>query len=62
MLTQWWHLVAFMKAAQLLHRAMRTVKYRRIAMAIKMASKVGTCCIIVVLIIALVAARVIRSE
>ncbi len=51
-----------MKAAHLLHRAMRTVKYRHIAMAIKMASKVGTCCIIVVLIIALVAASVIRSE
>jgi hypothetical protein len=51
-----------MKATNLLHRAMRAVKYRRIVMAIEMASKVGTYCMIVVLIVALAAAGAIRSE
>ncbi len=37
-LAQWRHLVASNKALNLLHRAMCTVTYRRIAMAIKMAS------------------------
>jgi len=61
-LTRWWHLVVFMKATNLLHRAMCVEYYRRIAMAIKTASKVGTFCIIVVLIVALAAAGAIRSE
>jgi hypothetical protein len=58
-LTRWRCLVAFMKATNLLHRAMR---YRRIAIAIEMASNVGTCCIFIVLIVALAAARAIQSE
>ncbi len=61
-LTRWWHLVVFMKATNLLHQAMHTVYYRRIAMTIETASKVGTFCIIVVLFVALVAAGAIRSE
>jgi hypothetical protein len=40
-LAQWWRPVASTKALDLLHQAMRMVWYRRIAMAIKMASKVG---------------------
>jgi hypothetical protein len=40
----------------------RGIVHRCIAMAITMASKVGTCCIIVVLIVALEADRAIRSE
>jgi hypothetical protein len=51
-----------MKATNLLHQAMHTVYYRRIAMTIETASKVGTFCIIVVLFVALVAAGAIRSE
>jgi hypothetical protein len=46
-LTQWWHPVASIEALDLLHRAMHAVSYRRIAMAIKTASKVGVlfdCC------------------
>jgi hypothetical protein len=46
-LAQWLRLVAFMKATNILHRAMRAVKYRRTAMAIKMVSKVDTFCIFV---------------
>ncbi len=38
-LAQWWHLVPFMKATNLLHRAMRAVLYCRITTAIEMASK-----------------------
>ena len=34
-LARWWHLVAFVKALDLLHRAMRSVSYRRIAMVIE---------------------------
>ncbi len=56
------NLVAFMKALDLLHRVMRSVSYRRIAMAIETASKVGIFCIVVLLIVALAAAGVIRSE
>jgi len=42
---------------------MRSVKYRRIAMAIETAIKVGSTCYIVVLFaVALVAAEAIRSE
>ncbi len=40
-LARWWRLVAFMKAVNLLHQAMRAVSYYRIAPAIKMASKGG---------------------
>jgi hypothetical protein len=46
-LAQWWCPVASSKAMDLLHRAMRAVMYRRIAMAIGMASKVDVsfhCC------------------
>ena len=38
-LARWWHLVAFMKATNLLQQAMRAVFYCRIATAIEMASK-----------------------
>ena len=47
-LAQWWHPVASSEALDLLHRAMRAVLYRRIPMAIKMASFVGVfvdCCL-----------------
>jgi hypothetical protein len=48
-LARWWHLVAFKKATNLLHRAMRAVLYCRIATAIEMASKggghVAHCCV-----------------
>jgi hypothetical protein len=37
-LTRWWCLVAFEKALNLLHRAMCVVMYRRIAMAINLAT------------------------
>ena len=40
-LARWWCLVAFMKATNLLHQAMRAVLYRRIATAIEMTSKGG---------------------
>ena len=49
------------EALVMLHWEMRSVLYRRTAMAIKTVSKVGTCCIIIVLIIALAAAKAIRS-
>jgi hypothetical protein len=51
-----------MKALDLLHWVMRAVYYRRIAITIKMAIKVGIFCIIPVLIVALAAAGAIRSE
>ena len=41
------------------YQAMRSVLYRRIAMVIKMASKGGVFCIIILLIVALTAAVVI---
>ena len=41
---------------------MRTVLYRRIATAIEMASKVGTCCIVVSFAVALAAAGAIQNE
>jgi hypothetical protein len=47
-LAQWWHPVASSEALNLLHRAMRAVTYRGIAMAIKMASFAGVfvdCCL-----------------
>ena len=61
-LAQWRHLVAFLKALDLLHRAMRFILYRHIAMAIEMKSKVGTFCMVVLLLVALAAARAIRSK
>jgi hypothetical protein len=49
MLARWWRLVAFMKATNLFHQAMRAVLYCRIATAIEMASKggghVAHCCV-----------------
>ncbi len=48
MLTQWQHPVASSEALDLLHWAMRAVTYRRIAMAIEMASFAGVfvvCCL-----------------
>ncbi len=45
---QWWRLVASNKALNLLHWAMCTVMYRRVAMAIKMATFLGAfvdCCL-----------------
>jgi hypothetical protein len=47
-LARWWHPIASSKALDLFHWAMRVVTYRRIAMAIKMASFVGVfvdCCL-----------------
>jgi hypothetical protein len=47
-LAQWQHPVASSEALDLLHRAMRAVTYRRIAMAIKMATFLGVfvdCCL-----------------
>ena len=61
-LARWRHLVAFMKAMNLLHWAMCLVSCRHIAMAVETASKVGTFCIVVLLIVALAAAGAIRSE
>jgi hypothetical protein len=40
-LTQWWHPVASSEALDPLHWVMRAVLYRRIAMAIEAARKVG---------------------
>jgi hypothetical protein len=48
-LAQWWHSVASSEALDPLHWAMRAVSYRRIAMTIKMARKVGVfshCCVV----------------
>jgi len=61
-LAHWWHLLAFMKAMNLLHWVMNAVSYRRTAMAIKMTSKVDTFCIVGLFAVALVAAGAIRSE
>jgi len=61
-LAQWRHLVAFMKAMNLLHWVMRTVLYRHTAMTIKMVSKVDTFCSVVLFAVALAAAGAIRSE
>ena len=52
----------FLKALDLLHWAMRLILYRHIAMAIEMKSKVGTFCMVVLLLVALAAARAIRSK
>jgi hypothetical protein len=47
-LAQWWHPVASSEALDLLYPAMHTVTYRRIVMAIKMATFLGVfvdCCL-----------------
>jgi hypothetical protein len=47
-LAQWWRPVASSEALDLLHWAMHAVTYRRIAMAIKMATFLGVfvdCCL-----------------
>ena len=56
--------MAFMKATNLLHQAMRAVLllYCRIATAIEIASKGGGMLLIVVFIVFLAAAGAIRSE
>ena len=61
-LAQWWRLVAFVKATNLLHRSMCAVSYRHTATAIKIASKAGTCCIVVSFAVALAATGAIRSK
>ncbi len=61
-IAQWRHPVASSEALDLLHRAMHTVTYRRIAMAIKTASFLGVLLIVVCLPVALAAAGAIRSE
>jgi hypothetical protein len=61
-LAQWWCLVAFRKALDLLYWSIRSILYRHIAMAIEMASKVGILCIVVLSIVALAAAGAIQSE
>jgi hypothetical protein len=61
-LAQWWCLVAFRKALDLLYWLMRSILYRHIAMAIEMASKVGILCIVVLSIVTLAAAGAIQSE
>ena len=55
-------LAAFRKALDLLYWSMGLISYRRIVFAIKMASKLGVFCIIVLLSVALAAAEAIRSE
>ena len=44
---RWWRLVAFVKALDLLHRAMHALLHRRTAMAIKMAGGQGALFLIV---------------
>ena len=54
-LARWRCLVAFMKAMDLPHRAMRTVSYRRTATAIEMVDKVDIYCIIIMFSVTLTA-------
>ncbi len=61
-LARWRRLVASLKVKNHLHQAILAVSYRRIAMDIETASKVGGFCIVVLFIVALVAARAIHSE
>jgi hypothetical protein len=56
-LTRWRRLVAFMKALDLLHRAMCTVEYHHIAMAKETAIKVSTYYNFVLFAVALAAAN-----
>ena len=62
MIARWQRLVAFRKALDLLHWAMRAISYPRAATAIETASKVGTFYIIVLFAVALVAAGAIWSK
>ena len=62
LLAQWRRIVASLKATNLLHLSILAVSYRRIAMAIETASKVGVFCIVVLLIVTLAAAGAIKSE
>ncbi len=55
-LAQWQCLVAFMKAMDLPHWAMRAVWYRRTATAIEMVNKVDIYCIIIMFSVILLAA------
>jgi hypothetical protein len=61
-LAQWWHPVASREALDLLHWAMCVVTYRRIAMAINMARKVGVFLIVLCLPVTLAAAGAIQSK
>jgi hypothetical protein len=61
-LARWRHPVASVESLNLLYRAMRAVAYRRIAMAIRMASKVGVFVIVVVLYMTPAAAGAIHSR
>ncbi len=62
-LARWQHPVASSEALDLLHWAIHTVTYRRIAMAIKMATFLEVYLLIVVCLpVALAAAGVIRSK
>ena len=61
-LARWRRLVASLKVTDPLHRAILAVSYRRMAMAIKTASKVCVFYIVVLLIVILAAAGAIRSE
>jgi hypothetical protein len=60
-LAQWRRPVASVESLNLLYRAMRAVAYRRIAMAIGMASKVDVFFIVIVLYVTPAAARAIHS-
>ncbi len=61
-LARWWCPVALRESLDLLHWAMCTVTYLRIAMATKTASFVGILLIVVCLPVALAAAGAIWSE
>jgi hypothetical protein len=54
--------VASVEALNLLYQAMHAVAYRRIATAIRLASKVGVCFIVIVLYVTPTAAREIQSK
>jgi hypothetical protein len=61
-LIQWWCPVASIEALELLHRAMHAVTYPLITAAIKTASKLGVCFVVVLFDVALAAAGAIRSK
>ena len=61
-LARWRCLVAFMKAMDLPHRAMRAIEYRHNATAIIMVSTVDTYCIVVLFSVALAAIGAILSK
>ncbi len=54
--------MASSEALDLLHRAVRTVTYWRISMAIKMATKVGVFILVVLFAVTLAAAGAIQSN